>query len=269
MASVLRAQLGLLIRLIDTTTGAAVEESNVQFFVNGLKARPAPRGDGCFVFINIERINFRLDVEAFGFEKAGIDVRYEELEDRIPTCDIFLIPSERNAKGGTVIGIFGNLPFLEAMEAVDLNRPVCRLSDYKEKKCQMSVIKQAGRILDMSYGHYGLLQADGNSYEKLFVSETDAVSIIQLKEALQMPYTVNAPIFRIVFGSVDKEGNYLLRVRDDSKDQKYLIRYVYRAEVYYQQVDLHDPASCVLTQHPVVEGAAAKRKTKKKAETDE
>jgi hypothetical protein len=237
--------------------------------VNGQSARPAPRGDGCFVFINIERTDFRLDAVVAGYEKYSVNVCFEELDDRIPTCDIFLIPSERNAKGGTVIGIFGNLPFLEAIEAVDLNRPVCRLSDYTEKKRKMSVIKQAGRILDMSYGHYGLLQADGKSYEKLYVSETDAVSSIILKETLKLPYTVNAPIARIVFGSVDAEGNYLLRVRDDSRDLQYLIRYVYKSEVYYQQVDLHDPAGCVLTQHPAESSTKKKSSARTKKKEDQ
>ncbi|MBR3307549.1 MAG: hypothetical protein IKI75_09915 [Lachnospiraceae bacterium] len=258
MASVIRAQLGLLIRLIDTTTGAAVEEGNVRFFENGQSARPAPRGDGCFVFINTERHDFRLDVEAFGYEKAGVDVRYEELDDRIPTCDIFLIPSEKHAKGETVIGIFGNLPYLEALEAVDVNHPVCRFSSYQPKKRQMTVIKQTGRMLDMDYGRYGILAADNNSYEKFVVSETDAAATVTTKELLEMPCTVNAPICRIVFGSCDKKGNYLLRVRDSGGSPHWLVRYVHKGEVYFQQIDLKDPEKCVLTAH---------RKRKKNAES--
>ena len=265
-ASVIRARLGLLIRLIDTTTGAAVEENNVRFFVNGQSARPAPRGDGCFVFINIERVDFRLDVETFGYERAGIDVRYEELDDRIPTCDIFLIPSETHAKGETVIGIFGNLPFLEAIEAVDRSRPVCRISDFTEKTRKMKVIRQAGRTLDLDYGHYGLLQADGNSYEKIFVSETDAVQMIKLKDALQMPYTVNAPIARVVFGSVDAEGNYLLRIRNNSDRQDYLLRYVVKGEVCFQQTDFSDPENFKLTAH---EKKAKAKPVQKKEESEE
>ncbi|MCR5503811.1 MAG: hypothetical protein K6F53_12470 [Lachnospiraceae bacterium] len=237
----IRAKLGLLIRLIDTTTGAAVEESNVRFFVNGQMARPAPRGNGSFVFINIERTDFSLSVRVYGFEEASVEVRFEELDDRIPTCDIFLIPSEKNAKGETVIGIFGNLPFLEAIEAIDLNRPLCRISDFTEKTRKMTVIKQTGRMLDMNDGHYGLLKADMKSYEKFVVSGTDVAQHLILKEPLTDPYTVNAPIGRIVFGQTDGAGNYLLRVRDDSKTLVYLVRYVVKGEVRFRQVDFHDP----------------------------
>ncbi len=247
-ASVIRAQLGLLIRLMDTTTGAAVEERNVQFFSDGQRVHPAPRGNGCFVFINIERVNFRLSVRVSGFEKHDLDVRYEELDDRIPTCDIFLIPSEKNAKGEPVIGIFGNLPFLEAIEAVDLNRPLCRISDFAEKTKIMKVIRQAGRVLDVSYGHYGLLQADGKSYEKLTVTgTTDNSQGLYVTEPLKMPFTVNAPILRIVFGSVDQEGNYCLRTRDDSSTLVFLVRYIVKGEEHFQQVDFHDPATWSLT----------------------
>ncbi|MBR5420231.1 MAG: hypothetical protein IK115_03675 [Lachnospiraceae bacterium] len=267
-ASVIRAKLGLLIRLIDTTTGAAVEESNVRFFVNGQSARPAPRGGGCFVFINTEREDIRLDVEAFGFEKAGADVRYEELDDRIPTCDIFLIPSERNAQRGTVIGIFGNLPFLEALEAITPDYPLCRLGSFNVKGHKMTVIKQAGRALDMDYGYYGILQADGNSYEKIIVSSTDADSTAILKKDLQLPYTVNAAVCRIIFGSVDAKGNYLLRIRDKGGSSKLLVRYVRKGEEYFQRIDLKVPEECVLNAHlqkkkkPVIEAAEEKEETK-------
>jgi hypothetical protein len=245
-ASVIRAQLGLLIRLMDTTTGAAVEERNVQFFSDGQRVHPAPRGNGCFVFINIERVNFRLSVRVSGFEKHDLDVRYEELDDRIPTCDIFLIPSEKNAKGDTVTSIFGNLPFLESIEAVDLGSVVCRLSDYNEKKLTMSVIKPAGKLLELDYMHYALLKADRKSYEKIVVSGINPEQKIILKDALQTPYTVNSPICRVIFGKVDNKGNYLLRVRNDAEEKKFLVRYTVKGTVYFQQMDLGNPENTKL-----------------------
>ncbi len=247
-ASVIRARLGLLIRLIDTTTGAAVEESDVRFFVNGQRARPASRGAGSFVFINTERENILLSVQAFGYEEAETYVDFEKLDDRIPVCDIFLIPSEKYAKGEPVIGIFGNLPFLEAVECVDLNRPVCRISDYSEKTRKMSVIRQPGRILDLSYGYYGLLQPDGKSYEKVIVSGTEKEQYAVLKEPLQQKAAVNSPLFRIIFGKADSRGNYILRVRDDSDRLEMLVCCRVKGEDRNQIVDFHDPAVLELGQ---------------------
>lgn len=241
MASVIRARLGLLIWLLDTTTGAAVEENNVQFFADGKQIRPEARGQGSFVLINTERTDFCLETHVYGFEKDVSYVRYEELDDRIPTCVVFLIPSEKNAKGDTVTSIFGNLPFLECLEAVDPTRVTCRSSDFTEKTRKMTVIKQAGRLLEMDYGHYALLQADGKRYEKINVSETDAVSKITLKEPLKMPFSVNAPICRVVYGKTDSDGNYLLRVRDDATGIKLLVRYTVKGKTYFQQIDVKDP----------------------------
>ncbi len=241
MASVIRARLGLLIWLIDTTTGASVEENNVQFFADGKRIYPEPRGSGCFVLINTEPADFCLDVAAYGFERKSIDVRFEELDDRIPTCVVFLIPSEKNAKGGSVTSIFGNLPFLESLEAVDPSRPVCRLSDFTAKTRKMTVIKQSGKTLEMDYSQYGLLQADGKRYEKIIVSDTDTVSKLTLKEPLKWPYTVNASLCRVIFGSVTPDGDYLLRIRDDSSKLSLLVRYAVKGEIYFQQIDPNDP----------------------------
>ncbi|MCR5278226.1 MAG: hypothetical protein K6E19_02185 [Lachnospiraceae bacterium] len=241
MASVIRAKLGLLISLLDTTTGAAVEEKNVLFFADGAPIRPDSRGSGSFVLINTERKNFSLGVEVYGYEKECIDVRYEELDDRIPTCVVFLIPSEKNAKGVAVTSFFGNLPLIESLEAVDPSRVVCRLSDFTEKTRKMTVIKQAGKMLDMGYGEYALLQADGNSYEKIVVSETDAVSKLTLTDTLKMPYTVNVPIARVIFGRTAKNGDYMLRIRDDATNTVLLVRFVVKGKVYFQKIDPRDP----------------------------
>ncbi len=245
-ASVIRAKLGLLIWLVDTSTGAAVEENNVQFFADDNPMRPAPRGGGCFVLINTEPIDFNLKVKVFGYEDASVDVRFEELDDRIPTCVVFLIPSEKNAKGDTVTSIFGNLPFLESIEAVDLGSVVCRLSDYNEKKLTMSVIKPAGKLLELDYMHYALLKADRKSYEKIVVSGINPEQKIILKDALQTPYTVNSPICRVIFGKVDNKGNYLLRVRNDAEEKKFLVRYTVKGTVYFQQMDLGNPENTKL-----------------------
>ena len=54
-ASVIHQKLDLLIRLIDTTTGAVVEEKNVRFFKDGEAVRPIRRGSGNYVFLNTGR----------------------------------------------------------------------------------------------------------------------------------------------------------------------------------------------------------------------
>ena len=114
------------------------------------------------------------------------------------------------------------------------------------KTKEMTVIRQGGRRLDLSYGHYGLLQADSLGYEKLIVSGTDGVQTVTLQEPLTQPWTVNMQMMRVIYGSVDAKGNYLLRVRDDSRRLVFLVRYVVKGEVRFTQVDFHDPATLQL-----------------------
>jgi len=49
---------------------------------------------------------------------------------------------------------------------------------------------------------------------------------------------VNTPICRIVYGYA-RDGNYLLRVRDDATMYKYLVRYVVDGQEYFDIVDFH------------------------------
>ena len=61
-ASVISFQLDLLVRLIDTTTGAELEEQNVRFYRDEKQVRPVPRGSGNYVFMNCGREDGTLEV---------------------------------------------------------------------------------------------------------------------------------------------------------------------------------------------------------------
>lgn len=109
-------------------------------------------------------------------------------------------------------------------------------------------------MLEMDYSQYGLLQADGKRYEKIIVSGSDTVSKLTLKEPLKWPYTVNASLCRVIFGSVTPDGDYLLRIRDDSSKQSLLVRYTVKGETYFQQIDLNDPENNSLDISKAVSG---------------
>ena len=124
-ASVIRARLDLLINLFDTTTGATVDERSVSFMRDGVPVRPESRGAGIYVFINTGREDFLMRVRVKGFDEYETSVSYEGLDPSIPECNVFLIPSENTSKGEKLLGLSGNLPFLESLEAVNLSRIIC------------------------------------------------------------------------------------------------------------------------------------------------
>ncbi|MBQ6967897.1 MAG: hypothetical protein IJP84_08350 [Lachnospiraceae bacterium] len=244
-AFVIKARLDLLVSLVDTTTGATVNERNVSFLRDGQPVRPEYRGNGTYVFINTGREDFLMQIKVYGYEEYRMKVVYEDLDSSTPAMDIFLMPSENMFSGEGLLSLSGNLPFLKKIEAVNLLRPVCFSHEYDEKKKTMTVFGSGSGRVEMADMYYGLLKTDKESYEKIEVTETVAPQSVRLKDALQGEFASNSPIMRIVFGTVSENGDYLLRVRDDGTDIRYLVRYEVNDEVRFQTVDFRNKEALV------------------------
>ncbi|MBQ7564206.1 MAG: hypothetical protein IJT16_09475 [Lachnospiraceae bacterium] len=247
-SAVFGSRLDLLVRLIDTTTGAAVEESNVMFLRDGIQVRPEPRGDGQYVFINTGREDFLMRIVVYGFDEYSTFVEYGLLDERLPVCDVFLMPSENTFRGQTLLRFEGTLPFLKTIEAVSLSRMVCTFSAYEPKKRLLQVFS-GGERSHLEEKFYGILNADRTGYEKIEIERTVTDRSVSLKKPITGEFAVNSPITRIIHGTVSKDGGYLLKVRDDGEDQRYIVRYEVGEETLFQTVDfrekgvrLHDPA---------------------------
>ena len=238
--AVIRAKLDLVVRLIDTTTGAAVDERNVLFMRDERQVRPDDKGNGTYVFINTGREDFLMRIKVYGYEEYVTRISYESLSPTIPECIAFLMPSENVRKGESLLSLSGNLPFLEALEAVSLSKTLCSANEYDKKKNVLKVFSSAGARVSLDDVYYGLLRPDKLSYEKIEVVGNDAPQSIKLVQPLEEEFTSNLPILRVIFGSVKENGDYLIRVRDDGQEQKYLIRFVVKGEVRFQVVDFRE-----------------------------
>ena len=257
-ASVIRAKLDLAVRLYDTTTGATVDERNVVFLRDGVPVRPESRGAGVYVFINTGREDFLMQIDVFGYDRYETSVRYEELDERLPVCYVFLMPSENTIRGKYTLSFSGTLPFLKSIEAVNLNRSICVTGDHNTRTNVLSVFHPSGGMISLDEYIYGLLSADKTSYEKIEVEKMVTQKQVQLKipankaegHSDEVPKKKEVPkiapnlaIARIVHGIVQGEGKdtkYLIRVRDDGIDTRYLVRYEVEEEVRFQVVDFHD-----------------------------
>ena len=237
-ASTIHHRLDLVLQLVDTTTGNEVEEKDVQFFIEGKQCWPISRGGGNFVFINTGRRDLTLTLKVFGYEDAVINVQYEKLDERMPLLQVFLIPSERLAKGESLCSLFGTLQGLEEIEAVSLAQSNICLSEFNEKKGLMKLFLAKGR-LSMGNVHYGLIGDDRQYYEHFVVTEEVPPDMVRLKEPLAETFPVNSPISRVIFGNVSPDGSYLLRVRDNAEKLNYLVRYRVNGETRFQTVDFH------------------------------
>ena len=235
--SIIRYRLDLLIRLIDTTTGAEVEERRVRFWKDGQPIQSIPRGGGNYVFLNCGRDDYELEIEVYGFERCKVSVSYEYLDSQLPIKEVFLMPSENTGVGQRVITFSGVLPGLEEVQAVHLGEARCCISEFDEKKCIMKLFKtHRSAMTDI---HYGLIHMDSQDYEPFIVEKEMSDFAIKISQPLQQSFSVNSLIARVVFGSATSEGKYCIRVRDNSTNLFYLVRYVVKGDVRFKTIDFH------------------------------
>lgn len=235
----IRFRLDLLIRLLDTTTGAVVQERNVRFFKQNEVVYPLARGGGNYVFLNSPREDCELEVRVYGYDPSRIQIQYDKLDAQMPIQEVFLIPSENTSRGQPVHTFSGILPGMVSIQAVNVYVTCCCISSFEERKRIMKLFGTHG--LGMDGIHYGLIHLDRQSYEPFTIVKEITKDAVKIEHPLKEPFSVNAPISRIVFGRVTPQGEYCIRVRDDGERLIYLVRYVVGEEERFQMVDFRHP----------------------------
>ncbi len=260
---VIRVRVDLVVRLIDTTTGASLDEVNAIFTKDGSLQKPIYKGDGNYVFVNCGRENGLMHVKVYGYEETDIFIDYEKLGEVSPERDVFLIPSESTAKGEPVISISGNLSSLKSVDAINLMRPLCSFAEFNVKKNEMTVFGfVAGKEVKLEDTYYGLTATDENSYESFEVASQSGDNKAVLKDPLQGETRPNQKIYRMLFGYVKDDGSFVFRVRDDATEMKYLLRFTVGDDTYFRVIDFHktygeidlmEDAKKLITEQPVEE----------------
>jgi len=241
MGSVISHRLDLSIVLIDTTNGFHVDEREVSFTKDdGALPLPVYRGDGTHLFIDSGRENFLMHVFVRGYEKVDVYVDYEKMDGLLPMKEIFLIPSENMSGGIEFATLSGKLPGLRNASLVVLSDVVARTDAYDERKKILKVFEKGYRI-NMEGSPYGLINEKEKCFQILEVVSQPDSDKVKLKEPMEGEFFRNAPICRMMFGYVEPDGSYLIRVRDDRSKLKCLIRYEVDSEIRFLEVDFHDP----------------------------
>ena len=240
MTVVISAKLSLAVRLLDTTTGKELTETDVHFLKDGRYVNPIRKGNGVYVFVNISREEFPMQIDARGFEPCDIEVDFDRLDPRLPMADIFMIPSEKNRVGGSVLKICGTLSNLEYIEAVNLDRPIGLFHSAQSKKevHSMNLLPvRAGGGCMLDTISYALLSETGERYDVFEVKKQEAPLRIILKGPLAQEHKLNDKIFRIIYGRAGPDGSFVLKVRDDSSSLPHLLHFKAGDEEYFRPVD--------------------------------
>ena len=114
---------------------------------------------------------------------------------------------------------------------------------------------------DLEDVHYGILHAEEGTFEHIEVeSRGSTKSKVRLKYPLEEPFTVNAPICRIIFGNVEEDGTYRIAMRRESPETPAIVRYQKNGSWYYLKCDFNE-----LTHEALLKA----KKTKKPSDREE
>ncbi len=237
---VIRCRLDLLLTIEDATTGKSIMDRGIRFRIGDDFVNAHSRGEGNYIFLNIGRENRLMHIDVPGYEPRTLDVNYEMLDPVMPALDVFLIPSENSKAGEPVLSLQGKLSGLETVEAIHPGRPASAIREFDPKK-QILTLFQTGRRANLTDNRYGIYHTELGVFETLEIREEITEKKLRLKKTLEREYPPNSPICRIIYGQVNKEdGSYILRVRDDGQNLKYLVKYTANGNTGYKLIDFHD-----------------------------
>ena len=188
MTTVITAKLSLALRLLDTTTGREITERDIRFLIDGEYVIPMVKEESVYVFVNLCKEDFLMQIKAFGYDQMDMQVNTTMLDPLLPMMDVFLMPSEKNHNGGDVLAITGTLSGLEYIEAINLNRPICIFHSEEKKKevCKLNLLPLVpGGGVRLDCLKYALLGEADERYDCFTVKEQDSPTSVILKDNLQ------------------------------------------------------------------------------------
>ena len=250
--SVIRARLDLLVSLLDTTTGQPVNTFDVRIYRNGELTRPASRGGGNYVFINTDREDFLMRVEVRGYEACDVPIKYAELEERVPQCLLFLMPSESKKSGMPVMDYSGDDPKIKAIEAINIDTTNISFASFTKRDNSMDFFSQARTSLTFDNQYYAILKPDRKGYVKVRITEVLSTQKVRLEDAPPEGLEKNAPIARTIFGQV-KDGHYIVRVRAGRPNDRYIICKKYDDHEEFEMIVFGDDGKPVNVQESAEE----------------
>jgi hypothetical protein len=243
MGSVIRHSLDLVIRLIDTTTGRALAGGQIELFRDGGRLHFERREEN-LLLIDSGREDFDLLVKVAGFEERSTRVAYGALDEKLPALELHLIPGGRAGSGGAVLTLAGEYPGIGSIDAVRAGDAPALLREFDERRRLMKLFNP--HHLEMNSVFYGIVDPDGGSFEAIEIEKRLSESEYKLTRKLAKEFKNNAPVTRMVFGSVSEAGHYLLRVRDDSREAKWLVRCTADGKEAFYPIDFKQPETLAL-----------------------
>ncbi len=235
--AVIHHRLDLAIRLINAVTGKVIEERNVRFLTQTPGIKAVPRGGGLYLFLNVDSEYVDLDIDVYGYDMRKVNIRLDNKQQgQMRIREVYLLPLE-NPIRDNVLTLRGNLEGIEEIEAVSLIDVNCCTKEFDARKRIITVLNQ--RNIRFHHIHYGLINRQRTAYEHFELEKEISLQEIKCKNRLEEEVGINQPIVRVIFGQVNEQGDYVLKVPKDDNAQ-YLVRFVADGKKIFQKVDFNE-----------------------------
>lgn len=236
--AIVHHRLGLVLRLIDSTTGREIADRRCQIVTNpDIRVKPVARGDGTYLFLEIGRTDFEVDIHVYGYESRKEKVVFENLDENMPIKEVYLLPKAEMAMDDNIRTLRGKLPGIKEIEAVSLTSVVCNFKEYDKRNIILKMFNQHN--VKMKNIHYAIIDVNAMEYDCIEIKEELTTQEVRLKEKLEKEYTINQPIAGRIFGQVNDDGEYMLAVRV-GRLANYLVRYVVDDTVHFKKIDFNN-----------------------------
>ena len=240
---VITHHLNLVLRFIDTTTGKPVSGTELMLSADGKPLHPIEKEQGTLIFTELERIDFILEIKSRSFESCTVPIRFSELDSKVPEADIQLIPSSTNVSPVPCIGLQGCIPGISDLTAVRIGDNSCLIREFDPRKRLMTIFNP--HRLELGRTSYALVDPDKRSFELFRILKRIDDNTVKIDRILESEFNNYFPITPIFLGKTSDDGNYILRVRDDSSNPNWLIHYKIADKSYFQSVDLRQAQEIV------------------------
>ena len=228
-------RLDMALRLVDTTSGRNISGRNISILADDKRVPFGVKGDGVLILQAISQRTFRLTINADDFEEARVDVDLDALEPKMPLMEIHMVPRKHISGGISLLSVEGILPGIQELSAVRVGENSCLIREFDPRRRQAKVFNP--HHLSMDRVHYALVDPDRGLCEPFRILRMLDDQTLKLDRVIEMPFRNYFPVTPRVLGMVRPDGSYCLRLRDDSTQAKWLIRWVVDGEPRFRTVD--------------------------------
>ena len=244
MPAEFRHSLDLALRLVDTATGRVLAGRDLELRRDGRRVRPLEKEDGYLIFLGEGRRDFDLSVRLRGYEPRQVRVAYAALDKALPLLELHLIPGKGYAPGVPCFSLEGTCPGITALDAVRAGDSACLIREFDPRKRLVTLFNPHKLELDRTF--YALVDPDRETYEPFRLVKRIDFQVYKTDRVIETRFGNYFPVCPMVFGGADPDGGYRLRVRDETAQARWIVRWEAGGQTFFQTVDFHRPETLTL-----------------------